>query len=67
LTGRHRRGGHADRPGRYEVRPGPAGLKSIVWVEAGQPPLLMTTIAADRIPLLARALDDYVGGLTPST
>ena len=63
MAGRHRRGDHRDRQGHYEVRPGPAGLKAIVWIgEPGQPPLLMTTIAADRLPLLAEALAGYLAG-----
>ena len=62
MPGRHRRGDQGHRPGRYEVRPGPAGLKAIVWIEAGQPPLLMTTIAAERLPLLAEALTAYLHG-----
>lgn len=61
MAGRHRRGDHRDRPGRYEVRPGPAGLKSIVWI-GPDGPLLMTTISADRIPLLAEALAAYLAG-----
>jgi hypothetical protein len=60
MPGRHRRGDLGHRPGHYEVRPGPAGLKAIVWVEPGQPPLVMTTIAAERLPLLAEALAAYL-------
>jgi len=62
MAGRHRRGDHRDPQGRYEVRPGPAGLRAIVWIEPGQPPLLMTTIAAGRIALLAEALNMYLSG-----
>jgi hypothetical protein len=62
VAGRHRRGDQRDRPGRYEVRPGPAGLKVIVWVEPGKPPLTMTTIAAGRLPLLAEALNEHLAG-----
>ncbi len=52
----------------YEVRPGPGSLKAIVWIEPGKPALLMTTIAADRLPLLAEALNDHLGrAVTPST
>jgi hypothetical protein len=50
--------------GRYEVRDYPAagrGLKAIVWCEPGRPPLIMTTISPDRLPLLARALSAYLG------
>jgi hypothetical protein len=44
--------------GRYEVRDYQGGgLKVIVWAEPGKVPLVMTTIAADRLPLLAEALD----------
>ena len=60
MAGRHRRGDHRDQQGHYEVRPGPAGLKAIVWIEPGQPPLLMTTIAPDRLPLLAEALNSHL-------
>ena len=60
MAGRHRRGDHRDRQGHYEVRPGPAGLKSIVWIEPGQPPLLMVNIGADRLPLLAEALNTHL-------
>ncbi len=62
MAGRHRRGDHRDRQGHYEVRPGPAGLKSIVWIEPGKPPLIMTTIAPERLPLLAAALNGHLGG-----
>ena len=60
MPGRHRRSDQGHRPGHYEVRPGPAGLKAIVWVEPGQPPQMMTTIAPGRIPLLAEALNMYL-------
>ena len=47
--------------GRYEVRDYQGGgLKVIVWVEPGKPPLIMTTIAADRLPLLAQALNEHL-------
>jgi hypothetical protein len=65
MAGRHRRGDHRDPQGRYEVRPGPAGLKAIVWIEPGRLALLMTTIAPDRLPLLAEALNDHLRGAEP--
>ena len=62
MTGRHRRGDHRDRPGYYEVRPGPTGLKAIVWIEPGKPALVMTTIHPTRLALLAEALNMYLSG-----
>ena len=42
--------------GRYEVRDyQDRRLKVIVWCEPGKPELVMTTIAAERLPLLAEA------------
>ncbi len=47
--------------GHYEVRPGPGSLKSIVWIaEPGSAALLMTTISAERVPLLAEALNRHL-------
>jgi hypothetical protein len=49
--------------GHYEVHDYPAaghGLKVIVWAEPGKVPLVMTTIAADRLPRLAEALTGYL-------
>ena len=47
--------------GRYEVHDYQGGgLKVIVWVEPGQPPLIMTSIAAGRLPLLAEALNEHL-------
>jgi|GEM_PF-7023248 len=65
MPGRHRRGDQGHRPGHYEVRPGPAGLKAIVWIEAGQPALLMVNIAPERVPLLAEALAGYLAARGP--
>ena len=51
--------------GRYEVRDYSAaghGLKAIVWCEPGKPPLIMTTIAPERLPLLAAALNEHLAG-----
>jgi hypothetical protein len=52
--------------GHYEVHDYPAAghgdLKALVWVEPGKVPLVMTTIAADRLPRLAAALAGYLGG-----
>ena len=50
-------GTERDRSGadRYEVRDYQGGgLKVIVWVEPGQPPLIMTSIAAGRRPCWPR-------------
>jgi hypothetical protein len=51
--------------GHYEVNDYPAAghaLKALVWVEPGKTPLIMTTIAAERLPLLAEALTGYLDG-----
>lgn len=51
--------------GHYEVHDYPAaghGLKAIVWAEPGKVPLVMTTIAPERLPLLAEALAGYLDG-----
>ena len=49
--------------GRYEVRDYQGGrLKVIVWVEPGKPELVMTTISAERIPALAKALNEHLAG-----
>jgi hypothetical protein len=47
--------------GHYEVREGP-GLLVIVWCEPGHPSLVMTTIAAGRLPALAKALNEHLAG-----
>jgi hypothetical protein len=51
--------------GHYEVHDYPAAghaLKAIVWAEPGKAPLIMTTIAPGRLPLLAEALAGYLDG-----
>ena len=49
--------------GRYEVRDYQDGrLKVIVWCEPGKPELVMTTIAAGRLGLLAEALNEHLAG-----
>ena len=51
--------------GHYEVHDFPAaghGLKALVWVEPGRTPLIMTTIAPERLPALAEALSEYLRG-----
>ncbi len=52
--------------GRYQVVDYPAAghgdLKALVWVEPGKTPLIMTTIAPDRIAPLAAALAEYLDG-----
>lgn len=48
--------------GHYEVHDYPAAghdLKVIVWCQPGQPPLIMTTIAPERIAPLTEALENY--------
>jgi hypothetical protein len=55
-------------PGHYEVHDYPAAghsLKALVWIEPGRPPLIMTTIAPDRLPLLAAALNEHLAGPGP--
>jgi hypothetical protein len=64
-AGRHRRGDHRDRPGHYEVRENYSnvrGVLAVVWVEPGQPPSIVFTVGADRLPLLARALNEHLAG-----
>ena len=52
--------------GHYEVRDYQGGrLKVIVWCEPGKPDLVMTTIAAGRLPALAQALDEHLAGGMP--
>jgi hypothetical protein len=56
--------------GHYEVHDCPAAgqaLKAIVWAEPGRPPLIMTTITAERIPALAEALTKYLAASPPAT
>jgi hypothetical protein len=67
FAGRAARGdvGHMEPPkqGRYEVRDYQGGgLKVIVWCEPGRPELVMTTIAAARLPALAEALNEHLAG-----
>ena len=49
--------------GRYEVRPETilgVQVAALVWVEPGQPPMILTTIAPDRLPALAEALNEHL-------
>ena len=58
-------------PGRYAVRSTTrlgVPVVEVRWVVPGQPPSLVLVLAPDRVPLLAEALDAYLGGgVTPST
>jgi hypothetical protein len=48
--------------GRYEVHPATirgVELMAIMWIVPGEPPALLTTIAPERLPLLAGALARY--------
>jgi len=53
--------------GRYavgaEVMP---GVVPLVWLGEGGPPLVLTTIAAARLPLLSQALIAYLHGTPPA-
>ena len=63
MAGRHRRGDHRDRPGHYEVRENHSGVRgvlAVLWIEPGQPPAIVFTIGADRLPALAEALNAYL-------
>ncbi len=51
---------------RRETRLG-VEVTGIYWITPGEPPLLMTTIAPERIPLLAAALSEYLGLITLRT
>lgn len=65
MAGRHRRGDHRDRPGHYEIRDHPslAGLVVIWWCPAaGVPGPTNMTLGAERVPLLAEALNAYLAG-----
>jgi len=56
--------------GHYEVHEYPAAghaLKALVWVEPGRVPLVMTTIAPERLPLLADALNRHLADGSPPT
>lgn len=56
-------------PGRYEVRDHPSlhGLVVIWWLpEDGPPSATNMTLGAERVPLLAEALDAYLRGLLPA-
>jgi hypothetical protein len=63
VAGRHRRGDHRDRQGHYEIRENHArvrGVLAVVWIEPGQAPAIVFTIGADRLPLLAEALNSHL-------
>jgi hypothetical protein len=51
--------------GRYEVRSETilgVPVAALVWVVRGEPPMLLTTIAPERLPALAEALNRHVAG-----
>jgi hypothetical protein len=51
--------------GHYEVRENHSnvrGVLAVLWVQPGQPPSIMFTISAERLPLLAAALARYLAG-----
>ena len=51
--------------GRYEVRREirlGVSVMAIVWVVPGEPPMLLTVLGEERLPLLAEALNDHLRG-----
>jgi hypothetical protein len=51
--------------GHYEVRENHSnvpGVLAVLWVQPGQLPMVMFTVSAERLPLLAAALNAYLAG-----
>jgi hypothetical protein len=51
--------------GHYEVRENYSnvqGVLAVLWVQPGQLPMVMFTVSAERLPLLAAALNAYLAG-----